>query len=294
MRYFKELSNRNKLVSEYTCNAIFSNQDHSCYAIKFVNSGIEKCIINNRAMSIFPDNFAVINAGTDYCSLIDSINPVHTLTIYLDTKFVEDFNRCFSLKHDDLLADAKFNSKPQFVETLYPLVGNLSYNIAHLKKHIDNGIEDEMLLNEYLHHCLFGYYQIYHQEIDKKYQSLSFLRAKTQKEIFRRLLLAKEYLNSNSDKDVKLEDLAKYCCLSISHLLRTFKEAYGKTPYQYLIQLRLDRAKLLLRTTDYSASEITRLVGFENLSSFVRLFKNCIGMTPSRYKKANAVQMFFV
>ncbi len=293
MRYFKELSNRNRIVSEQTCNAVVNLQDTSCYVIKFVISGSEKCIVNSRAMSIFPDSFTVINAGTDYCSLIDSISPVHTLTLYLDTKFVEDFNRCFSLDHEDLLAHTESKDKPRFMETLYPLVGNLNYNIAHLKKQIDNGIEDEMLLNEYLHHCLIGYYQIYTQEIDNKYQRLSFLKTKTKKEIFRRLLLAKEYLHSNSDKEVKLEDLAKYCCLSTNHLLRTFKEAFGKSPWQYLIQLRLDRAKSFLRTTDYPLSEIICLVGFESLSSFVRLFKTSVGITPFKYKKLNAAKNNF-
>lgn len=286
MRYFKELSNRNRIVSEYTCNAVSNMQDTSCYVIKFVMSGSEKCIVNSRAMSIFPDNFTAINAGTDHCSLIDSIIPVSTLAIYLNTQFVEDFNRLFFLDHEQLLAHTELKEKPQFVETLYPLMGNLRYNIAHLKRQIDKGVEDEMLLNEYLHHCLFGYYQIYHKEIDEKYQSLEFLKAKTRKEIFRRLLLAKEYLHGNLYKEIKLEDLAKYSCLSINHLLRTFKKAYGQSPHQYLIQLRLDRAKWLLKTTDYPSNEITRLVGFESPSSFVRLFKTCMGITPSKYRES--------
>jgi len=288
MRYFKELSNRNRLVSEYTCNAATSLLDTSSYAMKFVISGIEKCIVNSRAMSIFPDNFTIINAGTDYCSLIDSITPVHTLTLHLNTKFVEDFNRCFFLEEEDLLAHAEFKNKPEFVETLYPLHGNIRYNLAHLKRQLDKGLQDEMLLNEYLYHCLTGYYQVYYKEIDDKYQSLSFLKTKTKKEVFRRLLLAKEYLHSNSYKDIKLEDLATYCCLSINHLLRTFKEAYGKSPHQYLTQLRLDRAKALLKTTDYPLSEISGLVGFENVSSFVRLFKTSAGITPFKYKKGHA------
>lgn len=289
MRYFKELSNRNRIVSEQTCNAVVNLQDTSCYVIKFVISGSEKCIVNSRAMSIFPDSFTIINAGTDHCSLIDSITPVHTLTIYLNTQFVDDFHRMFFLDHEQLFTHTVLNEKPKFVETIYPLTGNLKYNIAHLKKQIDKGEENEMLLNEYLYHCLFGYYQIYYKEIDEKYQSLEFIKTKTRKEVFRRLLLAREYLHGNLYKEIKLEDLAKYCCLSVNHLLRTFKKAYGQSPYQYLIQLRLDRAKLLLRTTDYPSSEITRLVGFESLSSFVRLFKTCVGMTPSQYKKVNTV-----
>lgn len=175
------------------------------------------------------------------------------------------------------------------METLYSLSGNIKYNLAHLARQIEKGLQDEMLLNEYLYHCLFGYYQVYYKEINDKYQSLSFLKAKTQKEVFRRLLLAKEYLLSNFYKEIKLEDLATYCCLSVNHLLRTFKEVYGQSPHQYLTQLRLDRAKSLLKNTDYPLSEISCLVGFENVSSFVRLFKTSAGVTPFKYKKGYAL-----
>jgi len=294
MRYFKELSNRNKLVIGYTCNSATGGLDNSYYVIKFVMLGIEKCIVNNREMNIFPDNFTIINAGTDYSSLIDSITPVHTLSLYLNTQFVEDFNRSFFLGEEDLLTHSEFEKKPEFVETLYPLHGNIRYNLSHLKRQIDQGLQDEMLLNEYLHHCLLGYYQIYHKEIDEKFRSLNFIKEKTRKEVFRRLLLAKEYLHSNSNKNVRLEDVADYCCLSINHLLRTFKNAYGLSPHQYLMQLRLDRAKGLLKATNYSLSDITCLVGFESVSSFVRLFKSSVGTTPFKYRKIHIPKNFFV
>jgi AraC family transcriptional regulator len=58
---------------------------------------------------------------------------------------------------------------------LYTLLkGDLFFNINHLKHHLDRGLQDELLINEYLYHCLINYYQIFNEEIFQKAQSLNF------------------------------------------------------------------------------------------------------------------------
>lgn len=284
MRYVRELSNRNKIISENTCKSFYKPSENTAYTIKFVFAGMENCTINMRNISIFPDSFAVLNKGTDYNTTIDSITPVNTLSVSFDENFVKDFNNTCLLDSDSLL-DGKSQTVPLFMETLYPFMGDMRYNIIHLKKQIEKGHDNEMLINEYLHHCLLNYYNIYRREVSQKIQCLSFIKTKTKEEILKRLMLAKEYINSSFNKNILLEDVSAYCCLSINHLLRTFKEAYGISPYQYLMQLRLNRAKHLLTTTDYSLSEIVGLVGLENTSSFIRLFKDNTQITPSKFRK---------
>ncbi len=284
MRYVRELSNRNRIISENTCKSFYKPLDNTAYTIKFVFSGVENCTINKRNISIFPDSFVVLNKGTEYNSAIDSITPVNTLSLSFDENFVRDFNNTCWLDSDSLL-EGKSQSAPLFMETLYPFMGDMRYNVTHLKNQIEKGHDNEILMNEYLHHCLLNYYNIYHQEVAQKVECLSFIKTKTKEEILKRLMLAKEYINSSFNKNVLLEDVSAYCCLSVNHLLRTFKEAYGISPYQYLMQLRLNRAKHLLTTTDYSLNEIVGLVGLENTSSFIRLFKYNAQITPSKFRK---------
>lgn len=288
MRYVRELSNRNRIVSEHTCKSFYRPSDNGAYTIKFVFEGVESCIINTRNISIFPDSFVMLNAGTDYNSAIDSITPVNTLSLSFDANFVRDFNNSCQFDADSLL-DGKSQDVPLFIETLYPFIGDMRYNIMHLKAQIEKGYDNEMLINEYLHHCLLNYYGIYRKEVVQKINQLSFIKTKTKEEILKRLVLAKEYINSNFNHNVLLEDISTYCCLSVNHLLRTFKEAYGISPYQYLMQLRINRAKHLLKTTDYPLSEVVGLVGFENTSSFIRLFKHATQMTPSKFRKRDVV-----
>ena len=285
MKYVKELSNRNKIISESTCEATYEQQC-AAYTIKFVFSGTEDCNINKRKLRIYPDSFAVLNEGTNYSSKIDSIIPVNTFSVSFGPKFINDFHNTFSSTETQLL-DGKINSeKPVFIESLYPFSGDMRFNILHLKHQLEKGISNEMLINEYMYHCLLNYYKIYNREFIQKIDKLNFIKTKTKEEVLKRLILAKEYISSNYNQNVTLEGIAKHSCLSVNHLLRTFKEAYDLSPYQFLIQLRLNRAKNLLQTTSYSLNEIVNLVGFECPSSFIRLFRHTFNTTPLKYKKS--------
>jgi AraC-like DNA-binding protein len=120
----------------------------------------------------------------------------------------------------------------------------------------------------------------------KKAEKLNFLNQNTKIEILRRLNLAKEYLYSNYNQNISLDDLAEHSCLSVNHLLRTFKQAFSLTPHQFLIQLRLKRAQLLLKNTTYPINEVVNLIGFECPSSFIRLFKTHYKITPLKYRQS--------
>ncbi|MGM9476562.1 helix-turn-helix transcriptional regulator [Pedobacter sp. GSP4] len=285
MRYVKELSNRNKIVSESTCEALYEQQNDA-YTIKFVFNGSENCEINKRKFRIYPDTFAIVNAGTNFCSKIDSINPVNTFSVSFGENFIKDFHHSFSSSDENLLDGKEAGEIPAFIESLYPFTGDMRFNVLHLKKQLDKGLNNEMLINEYMYHCLLNYYKIYDKEVVQKLGRLSFIKTKTREEVLKRLTLAKEFISSNYNQNISLEHIAEQACLSVNHLLRTFKEAYEISPYQFLMQLRLNRAKMLLQTTSYSLNEIVGLVGFECPSSFIRLFKNTFNITPLKYKKS--------
>jgi AraC-like DNA-binding protein len=68
-------------------------------------------------------------------------------------------------------------------------------------------------------------------------------------------------------------------------LIRSFKKLYGKTPNQYLILVRINRAKELLRN-DNSVLEVCFAVGFDSPTSFAGLFKKLVGSSPRSFKKS--------
>ncbi len=72
--------------------------------------------------------------------------------------------------------------------------------------------------------------------------------------------------------------------LSYAHQCRIFKQCYGIPPLQYVTELRMTRAKNLLRDTDYSVSAIAQMIGYDNLGYFSRIFKNSTGLTAREYR----------
>lgn len=102
--------------------------------------------------------------------------------------------------------------------------------------------------------------------------------------LYRRLVQAKIYIDTHSSERIHLTSIADEACFSKFHFVRLFKQTYGKSPHQYLISVRIDRAKLFLQSNK-AISEVCFLVGFESISSFTGLFKKVVGQTPSVYQK---------
>ena len=289
MEYLKTLRNNNVIYSG-TREARYNQQTTSDFSIRFVFSGNERYNIGKRQLSIYTDSFLILNKGTQYTSTSESAIPVQSFGISFDDKFLQDFKNSWQLKDDTLLGMNKYpfasRYEHDFDETIYPFKGDLFFNVNHLKHHLDRGLQDELLINEYLHHCLINYFQIFNEEIFQKAQRLNFLNRSTKIEILRRLNLAKEYLYTNYNNNIGLEELAEYACLSVTHLLRTFRQAFHLTPHQFLVQIRLQRAKDLLKNTDYPVSEIVNMVGFDCPSSFIRLFRVRFQTTPLKYRQS--------
>lgn len=96
-----------------------------------------------------------------------------------------------------------------------------------------------------------------------------------------------EYISEHYSEVIYLEDMANYCHLSKYYFAHQFKEITSLTFYDYLISYRLDKAKNLLKSTNYSISEIASQCGFANIRSFNRTFKERFECTPSVYRKQN-------
>ncbi|MBV8389661.1 MAG: helix-turn-helix transcriptional regulator [Mucilaginibacter sp.] len=283
MDYLRILKNKNRITGTTSDQRSYSETAGN-FSIRFVLSGTETCSIGRRQLSLHTDSFIMLNKGTQFTSSSDPRLPVNVLSIEFDEDFLNEFNAKFKTGG---LFD-KEDSVYQLRETIYPLKADLKLNISLLKKLVEDAAVDETLVNESLQRCLLNCCRIYNEEISLKAKKLNFLNENTRIEILRRLNLAKEYLYANYDKNISLESLANYACLSVNHLLRTFKLAYNQSPHQYLIQIRLQRAQLLLAKTEYPVYEIVNMVGFKCTSSFIRLFRNRYQTTPLKYRNIAA------
>ncbi len=94
----------------------------------------------------------------------------------------------------------------------------------------------------------------------------------------------RHFIDTNFEKDLKLDFLSHIRFTSKYHLQRLFKRYYGQTPRQYLIDKRIEKAKEHLKN-GMTVTETCFAVGFESLGSFSKLFKSKTGKPPSQFQK---------
>lgn len=95
---------------------------------------------------------------------------------------------------------------------------------------------------------------------------------------------ALDYIEAYLDRDIRLEDISQVVGMSKCYFIRLFKQSIGITPYKYLTQIRIEKAKKLLKQKDLPIADITLQCGFTNQSSFTRLFRQTTGTTPGKYR----------
>ncbi|GMA25981.1 AraC family transcriptional regulator [Luteimicrobium album] len=82
-----------------------------------------------------------------------------------------------------------------------------------------------------------------------------------------------------------VEELARGAHMSAGHLSRQFKQAFGESPYSYLMTRRIERAMALLRRGDLSVTEVCFAVGCSSLGTFSTRFTELVGIPPSMYRE---------
>lgn len=103
----------------------------------------------------------------------------------------------------------------------------------------------------------------------------------------KRMSLVFDYLMKNVDKEVTLQEVAKVAAMSKNAFCRYFKQRTNKTFFQFLIEIRIERAcGLLIKNPDLSVTAVSELCGFKNLSNFNRKFKEIKSVSPKMIKKA--------
>jgi transcriptional regulator GlxA family with amidase domain len=88
-------------------------------------------------------------------------------------------------------------------------------------------------------------------------------------------------------KPLDVPALARVALMSPGHFSRSFRAAFGETPYSYLMTRRIERAKALLRRGDLSVTEVCLAVGATSLGSFSSRFTELVGESPSAYRARN-------
>ena len=107
----------------------------------------------------------------------------------------------------------------------------------------------------------------------------------TAPEVLERLNRARKFIDLCYDLPLDLEEMSSHACFSRYHFLRLFRQAFNKTPHQYLIERRIEKAKELLRANDLRVTDVCFEVGFQSLGSFSSLFHKSVGHPPITFRE---------
>ncbi len=103
-----------------------------------------------------------------------------------------------------------------------------------------------------------------------------------------RLRRVRDRIDREYAQPLDVEALARGAHMSAGHLSRQFRQAYGESPYSYLMTRRIERAMALLRRGDLSVTEVCFTVGCSSLGTFSTRFTELVGMPPSTYRRRAA------
>ncbi len=121
------------------------------------------------------------------------------------------------------------------------------------------------------------------EELQKTW--LEQIRRKRENDTLRPVRLAKQYIRNHFSEQITMEEVSSVAGLSTAYFSVLFKKAEGEGFARYLIHVRMEAAKTLLRESQYTVAEICRKVGYNDLKHFTRTFEKVTGVKPATYRK---------
>lgn len=272
---------RVNVINQYFAKKRSIFNPHGALSVKCVFSGGEVFYdVDGLKYTLTEKNYLIINEGKKYLTSIDSETEVNGFCVLFGRNFAGDVLKTL-IQPIDLLLEDPYSPCVQpvlFVEKMYDHDEFITPILASLKKSMDGQVSFEWF-EETLHLLLEKLLNL-HRELYPKIDELQGVKEKTKIEIFRRLCRAKDFIESSFRESINLNAMARIANLSKHHFLRLFSQAYGKTPYQHLVDLRLDLARTMIETGNGSVTEICMKTGFRDLSNFYRLYRRKYKTSP--------------
>lgn len=97
------------------------------------------------------------------------------------------------------------------------------------------------------------------------------------------------YIDEHALESLSVQSISEHFEISQTYASRVFKKATGTSLMQYIIQRKIGEAQTLLLLTDYPITDIAKLVGYDNLSHFIKMFTQNVGLSPRKYRKQSGL-----
>jgi AraC-like DNA-binding protein len=282
--YNKKFLVSNVIINDQTSEINYS-EHWGPLSLKCAFNGNEFYTINHCAFAVNDSRYLILNHGSHYSSYINSDTKVESFSINFMPSMVLDMASSILESDTFNLESFGFHRKELlFGEQLYVYDIGISSFLAKLRSFIRDPEKDSEVI-EYLYWSLLERLVSCQKQLMKEVRNVPKIRFSTKTELYKRLTRAKDYLDSCYTRDISLEELARITYMNNSYFLRQFRNFYQITPRQYLIKRRMESAREhLMANHTMSIGEICSMVGYSDLSSFSRLFKQYYSLSPEKYR----------
>ena len=249
-----------------------------------------KCMFNGRArytvgraeFCVDDRGFMIVNEGAPYTIEIASPTQVESFIVWFPGGWAEEVASSLDGTARTQLHDPERRSGcPAEFFTRY--IANDEAVMPRVRRILaaykSGGAQDDGWLEERLRNLLAAMLQK-ERGVARDIASISAARPATREELWRRLHRGCDFMHANSSAEIGLCDAARVACLSPYHFLRSFREAFGITPHQFLTRCRIERAKFLLERTEVPITDVCFDAGFVSVGSFTTLFHRITGIAP--------------
>lgn len=254
----------------------FMKVEDSGLSIKLPISGVELYSLNSKQYKISTGEFLLVNRNQSLAVAVDSRTEVIGKCVYLDIDMVTELYN--DICYQNVLLEGKEQKKIVFFDGVYKLEQN---GISNVLKNLMYTNEIAVSEDWYRHLALeLLKHQIGVENIMSK---LRITKSSTKRELYQRVYKAKSYIIDNYKQDLTIEKISMHSCISKFHLIRTFKEVFGSSPYDYLIGIRLDKATELIKNKSMTLEEVAIETGFKGRQNLTRNFRKQYGYNLSEH-----------
>jgi AraC-like DNA-binding protein len=250
--------------------------------VKYVAAGEEVYYANNKKYRVKKGEYIIGNNFTSALVTIDDEKPVQGLCIDISSQIIAEVADFHDLSDSDL---KNFLLSDQFFVNRYNAKNtSLGYSLNEINRQIVSG----EFLNEAAPNELF--YSLAESIItDQRFvfdhlHKMDFKKMITNEEVFRILLDAKAFIDDNLLHNLSLYEITLHAGLSKYHFIRVFKSVFGVSPYQYQKRQQLEYARREIQNGK-PISDIAYTLGYADVPTFSKAFKQAFGLPPAQYKK---------
>ncbi|ASZ12231.1 AraC family transcriptional regulator [Chitinophaga pendula] len=265
---------------------LYDKHTDAPFTFKTTISGTETYHYQQQKTAVLPGQYLLLNASREYSCAVQNPDEVVSLAVFFGTKVMQEVYNTLYVKEEILLDNTghQFLSPPQFFEKLYHYTPQAQQIQSGILTQLALQQHNQLLLEDL---CMSLLTELYQQaERDRALLNrINVKKTSTREECHRRISTAVDYLYANYKRtDIDLDTLSGIALLSPPHFSKLFKEMFNVSPYQYLKNMRLEKACELLKRTGLSVQEVAWSVGYEDCSAFIRSFKRKYQQTPEGFR----------